>query len=118
MLQQLSENLYVFRDTCQVYVIRRGADAALIDFGSGDVLDALPGIGITHVAAILMTHHHRDQGQGLPRAAATGIPIWVPRTEQDYFAAVEAHWQSRALYNSYDSRQDRFLRLVLRLVGG
>lgn len=107
-LQAVSENLYVFADTCNVYVIRRGTDAILIDFGGGDVLDALPAIGVSRVVAILMTHHHRDQGQGLPRAVAVGIPIWVPQTEQDYFADVDAFWQARAVYNNYDSRQDRF----------
>lgn len=108
MLHTLSDNLFMFNDTCHVYVIRRGTDAILIDFGSGAVLDALAKAGITRVVAILMTHHHRDQGQGLPRAVAAGIPIWVPQTEQDYFAEVEAHWQARPLYNNYDSRQDRF----------
>lgn len=117
-LQQLSENLYSLADTCHVYVIRRGTGAILVDFGSGDVLDELPAAGITHVIAILITHHHRDQGQGLPRAAARGIPIWVPQTEQDYFAHVGAHWQARAVYNSYDNRQDRFSLLESVSVAG
>jgi glyoxylase-like metal-dependent hydrolase (beta-lactamase superfamily II) len=108
MLQQLAENLYAFFDTCHVYVIRRGSDAILIDFGSGNVLSTLSQIGVELVVAVLMTHHHRDQGQGLPRAAAAGIPIWVPETEQDYFARVDAHWQARPIYNNYDNRQDRF----------
>lgn len=104
----LSENLFRYQDTCAVYVVRRGAVAVLIDFGSGVVLDALPALGITRVAAVLMTHHHRDQGQGLARAEAEGIPIWVPHTEQDLFHSVDAHWQAREVANNYNMREDRF----------
>jgi glyoxylase-like metal-dependent hydrolase (beta-lactamase superfamily II) len=107
-VQRLSENLFLHHDTCNVYVVRCGSEALLIDFGSGAVLNELPALGITRVAAIWLTHHHRDQGQGLPRAAARGIPIWVPHAEQDLFADVDAHWQARELYNSYNNRQDRF----------
>ncbi len=107
-MQQLSENLYVFSDTCNVYVIKSGREAVLIDFGSGDILDGLSALGIERVTDVLMTHHHRDQGQGLRRAVNAGIAIWVPHVEQDLFKDVDHHWQARELYNYYDVRQDRF----------
>ncbi|MDF2651781.1 MAG: fold metallo-hydrolase [Paenibacillus sp.] len=72
---ELSKNLFLYQDTCHVYVVKNGTKAVLIDFGSGDVLDRLPEIGVDQVCAVLMTHHHRDQGQGLARAAEAGIPI-------------------------------------------
>ncbi|MBN1564611.1 MAG: MBL fold metallo-hydrolase [Anaerolineae bacterium] len=118
MLKQITENLYIFSDSCNVYMIRCGSAAILVDFGSGSVLDALAEIGIKNVVAILMTHHHRDQGQGLPRAVDAGIPIWVPQTEQDYFAHVDTHWQARPIYNNYDNRQDRFSLLESVPVAG
>lgn len=105
---QISQNLFLFEDTCNVYVLRNGQKAVLIDFGDGDVLDALAAVGVEQVAAVLMTHHHRDQGQGLPKAAAAHIPIWVPHSEQELFYDVDSHWQARQLYNNYDVRQDRF----------
>lgn len=105
---QLSEQLYLYEDTCQVYVVKNGAEAALIDFGSGGVLDRLVEIGVERVSAILMTHHHRDQGQGLGIAAKRNIPIWVPHTEQDLFKQADEHWQAREIYNNYNVRQDRF----------
>jgi glyoxylase-like metal-dependent hydrolase (beta-lactamase superfamily II) len=105
---QLSENLFLFRDTCNVYVIRRGDEAVLIDFGSGDVLDALAGIGVTRVTDVLMTHHHRDQGQGLRLAVERGARIWVPYTEQELFSDVNNFWQAREIYKNYNMRQDRF----------
>jgi glyoxylase-like metal-dependent hydrolase (beta-lactamase superfamily II) len=107
-LERLSENLFRFRDTCHVYVVRDGDDAVLVDFGGGDVLELLPALGITRVTDVLMTHHHRDQGQGLARAVAAGIRIWVPQAEQELFRGIDSHWQARELDNSYNNRQDRF----------
>ncbi|MDX9952811.1 MAG: MBL fold metallo-hydrolase [Anaerolineae bacterium] len=109
MLQELIANtLYSFQDTCVVYILRDGAEATLIDFGSGEVLEALPTLGITHVTDVLLTHHHRDQAQGLPRAIAAGTRIWAPHAEQDLFHSVDAHWQGRPIFNNYNTREDRF----------
>jgi len=107
-MQRLSHDLFRFRDTCNVYLIRCGREGILIDFGSGDVLDHLDGLGIERVTDVLMTHHHRDQGQGLARAAKAGIRIWVPGAERDLFERVDDHWRGRQLDNDYNNRQDRF----------
>jgi glyoxylase-like metal-dependent hydrolase (beta-lactamase superfamily II) len=105
---RLSENLRVHYDTCNVYLLISGSDAIAIDFGSGRILDQLAEHGVNRITDVLMTHHHRDQGQGLARAAAAGIRIWVPSSERDLFAEVSTHWQTRAIDNDYDLRQDRF----------
>jgi glyoxylase-like metal-dependent hydrolase (beta-lactamase superfamily II) len=97
-----------FVDTCNVYVLERDGEAVLIDFGDGDVLDHLGEFGVRRVTDVLMTHHHRDQGQGLARAVAAGIRIWVPAVEQDLFAAADEHWESRPTLADYNVRQDRF----------
>jgi glyoxylase-like metal-dependent hydrolase (beta-lactamase superfamily II) len=107
-MEQISPNLFRFVDTCHVYVVKRGDQAVLVDFGSGAVLDHLASVGICRVTDILMTHHHRDQGQGLARAVAEGIRIWAPHMEQDFFHSAAERWQARALRNNYDVRQDRF----------
>lgn len=107
-MQQISDDLYCFEDTCLVYIVRTGERAVLIDFGAGDVLDHLSEIGVTRVTDVLITHHHRDQGQGLARAVQVGIRIWVPHIEQDLFHSADAHWQAREILDSYNSRQDRF----------
>lgn len=107
-MQQLSDSLYRFDDTCQVYVLRNGTKAVLVDFGSGEVLDALADIGVEKVTDVLMTHHHRDQAQGLHLAAERGACIWVPGAERDLFTAVEEHWQTRTVRNNYNVREDRF----------
>jgi glyoxylase-like metal-dependent hydrolase (beta-lactamase superfamily II) len=105
---RLRDTVFLHPDTCNVYLLTSGADAIAIDFGSGAVLDHLADYGVERVTDVLMTHHHRDQGQGLARAAAAGARIWVPATERDLFADVSAHWQRRTLDNDYNLRQDKF----------
>ncbi|MGC1213734.1 MAG: MBL fold metallo-hydrolase [Micromonospora sp.] len=117
-ISEIAPGIFRVADTCNVYVVRCTAEpddtgvqsrtAFAIDFGSGLALDHLAEMGVDRITDVLMTHHHRDQGQGLPRAAAEGIRIHVPPVEQDLFANVEEMWQGRTLYNDYNLRQDKF----------
>ncbi len=108
-LKKLSENLYWLEDTCNVYLVRDGARAVLIDFGSGKILDHLAPLGITRVDWILHTHHHRDQCQGDPLAVERKIPIAVPAYEHHLFADVENFWRNRRVYHEgYETRNDYF----------
>lgn len=107
-MKRIADELYLYEDTCHVYILKRGEKAILIDFGSGEVLGHLHSIGISQVIAILLTHHHRDQAQGLWLANKRGIAIWVPDIEKDLFANVNAHWHARELDKNYNTRQDRF----------
>lgn len=101
-------------DTCNVYLLVDPArpagdrDAVAIDFGSGLALDELAGLGIRRITDVLMTHHHRDQGQGLPLAVAHGARVHVPPVERELFDRVEEMWSGRPLDNDYMLRQDRF----------
>lgn len=107
-MQKILENLYAYKDTCNVYVVKNGDRAVLVDFGSGEVLQHLKELGIEEVTDVLLTHHHRDQAQGLKKAVEAGVNIWVPHTEQDLFKDVDGHWQGREIYNNYNMREDRF----------
>jgi glyoxylase-like metal-dependent hydrolase (beta-lactamase superfamily II) len=101
-----------FRDTCNVYVLRTGREAVLVDFGSGAVLDDLADFGVDRVTDVLLTHHHRDQLQGLGRAVAAGARIWAPPVEIDLIAGADEHWQRRQIDDDYDLREDRFSLLA------
>jgi glyoxylase-like metal-dependent hydrolase (beta-lactamase superfamily II) len=117
-VSEIAPGVFRIADTCHVYVVRAeagpggtaadGRTAFAIDFGSGLALDHLPEMGVDRITDVLMTHHHRDQGQGLPRAVAEGIRVHVPPAERDLFADVEEMWQARTLYNDYNLRQDKF----------
>ena len=101
-----------FRDTCNVYVVRTGREAVLVDFGDGRVLDHLEELGVERVTDVLLTHHHRDQLGGLARAAEAGIRIWAPPAEVELIAGMDERWPRRPTWNDYDLRQDRFSLLA------
>lgn len=112
-IREVAPGIFAISDTCMVYVILSTETgdqqtAVAIDFGSGAILDHLDEMGVDTITDVLMTHHHRDQAQGLPRAVANGIAIHVPPVEQDLFAHVNEMWRTRPLVNDYNLRQDRF----------
>src|SRR3954453_2738156 len=83
------------RDTSNVYVLRAGRGAVLVDFGSGSVLDPLGELGVDAVTDVVLTHHHRDQLQGLRRAAEAGIRIWAPPFERELIDDIDRRWETR-----------------------
>jgi glyoxylase-like metal-dependent hydrolase (beta-lactamase superfamily II) len=91
-----------------VYAIVKGDEALLIDFGSGEILDELPSVGVRKVRWILHTHFHRDQAQGDALAKARGIKIAVPAGERKYFDNVEAFWNEKKVLDLYDMRNEFF----------
>jgi glyoxylase-like metal-dependent hydrolase (beta-lactamase superfamily II) len=113
-IEEVARGVYLVRDTCNVYLIVSDDETAgertaiTIDFGAGAVLRHLSRLGIERITDVLMTHHHRDQGQGLPLAVEHGARIHVPPVEVDLFGKVDEFWRTRPLDNDYNVRQDRF----------
>ncbi|HEU4863866.1 MAG TPA: MBL fold metallo-hydrolase [Candidatus Limnocylindria bacterium] len=107
-LTPISDHLHRLVDTCNVYVVRAGDEAILIDFGDGDVLDQRSDPVTSGLRATFVTHHHRDQLQGLARAVEAGIQVWAPPVERELIDQIDLRWQSRSIVNNYDTREDRF----------
>ena len=78
-------DLFVWTDTCNVHVLRDGDAALLIDLGDGSVLDHLADIGVKRIEWLLLTHHHREQCQGIERIDRTMTKIAAPKAEQALF---------------------------------
>ena len=78
-------NLSVWTDTCNVYVIRDGDAAILVDLGDGSIIEHLPQIGVQRVEWVLFTHHHREQCQGYPRLKGMGVKVAAPEAERALF---------------------------------
>ena len=96
--QQVFRDIYLWTDTCNVYVIKDGSAALLIDLGDGSVLDHLDEIGVTEVEWILFTHHHREQCQGADRIEGRGIKVAVPDAERPFF-------ETRVVFRKTDVRR-------------
>ena len=122
-LRKLSEHLYVLDDTGNVYVLKSGDRALLVGFGSGDILKRLPEIGVRRVDEVVLTHHHRDQAQGLCEFAPPDLRITVPAKEARFFEDVEAFWSGVQIDLNYDCRSHwntvrRSIRVTRRLNPG
>jgi len=78
-------NLFVWTDTCNVYILRDGAAALLIDLGDGSVLDHLGEIGVRRIEWVLFTHHHREQCQGIGKLTPWKPQIAAPEIERALF---------------------------------
>ena len=105
---EVGPGIFAIDDTCTVYAVRGERDEGfLVDFGSGKALDLIADCGIDRVTHVLMTHHHRDQGQGLHLAQQAGIEIIVPPLERELFDDVEHFWQHRRVHNDYVMTSDR-----------
>lgn len=117
-LKPLSSNLYVYEDCVNVYIVKHGARAVLINFGTGDVLKVLPRIGVKYVDRVLITHHHRDAVQGLAAVGEYEFLVTVPRKEARYFQDAEGFWRNAGLYLNYDLRSHwNTLRRSVKIAG-
>lgn len=138
-LNQITPSLFCYPDTCNVYLIRRNSRCLFIDFGSGGILNEFNSLGITKPDTVLITHHHRDQLQGLsslPQKSSgclhtidtsassdvgsllPGLSVYVPHSESELIANADEMWLSREIMNNYNTRQDRFSSLTSIPIAG
>lgn len=80
----LDKNLWLIKDTCNVYLVQEGCHALAIDFGSGAWLAELSALGIDTLDHVLLTHHHADQCAGLLQIPEQTWSIHAPAGEQSY----------------------------------
>lgn len=111
------DDVWVFRDSCNVYALRGPDGLLIVDAGAGawiDALDELPGAP----AALVCTHYFRDHSAGAVRAAAGGIPIFVPEGELALFTDPDQHFRTRPNYDVYDNAWDHFAPIEAVPVAG
>lgn len=108
---RIGRNVFVVRDTCNVYVVRTTDGCAItFDFGSGLVLDALEAMGVTRLTHVFVTHAHRDQVEGLA-SLPPSVTVVVPPVEIEQIVAAEEHWARQSPLNDYVLREQRFTPL-------
>jgi hydroxyacylglutathione hydrolase len=100
---QLQENCYIVR--------RPGAaTAVIVDPGEeGErLLEAIRGLGIEHLDAILLTHTHFDHiGAVAEIARATGAPVYCPELERDVLAHINDYvkWPGFGPFEPHDAEE-------------
>lgn len=88
MIQPASDawpNIFVYRDTCNVYLLREGDSAILFNLGDGSVLDHLKEIGVKNIEWVVFSDHHREQCQGADRLDRNTTKLAAPKDEQALF---------------------------------
>lgn len=95
--RQIEPGLYVFKDTCNVYVVCDEHEAIAIDFGSGAWLSAAAKLGLPVVKRVYLTHHHPDQCAGLQEMKSGQFEVHAPAGE-------EALYEAKALAKYKDAR--------------
>jgi glyoxylase-like metal-dependent hydrolase (beta-lactamase superfamily II) len=107
-LKTILPHLFLYEDTCNVYVLRHGERSLFIDCGSGTVVDALTNIGVKSVGWVLFTHHHRDQCFGARKLAECGAQLAVPSHERYLFERATDYWQGKRVADNYNDRSTFF----------
>ena len=87
---QLSDHLYIHHGHVNTGILRDGNSALLIDPSGTTLQTTLAELGITNVAQILFTHHHRDNTTGF--SIAESIRVGVPEKEASWFTEVNTFW--------------------------
>jgi len=108
-LTQISKDVFLFKDSVNVYAIKDGDKAILIDFGSGNILNHLSEVGVSKVDYIFHTHYHRDQCYGDREALKQKIKIAAPSKEQKLFTEAENFWKIKSYYDIYSFKPTFFV---------
>ena len=87
---QLSQHLYVHHGHVNTGILCDEDRALLIDPSGSTLRTTLVELGITSVAQILFTHHHRDSITGFP--IPDNACVGVPAKEATWFSEVETFW--------------------------
>ena len=111
---KLTDNLYRWTDTCNVYALVHEGRALLIDCGAGEVTDHLAEIGVEGVDWVLYTHHHREQCQGHARLTKIGAKAAVPAGEAQLFRDPASLWDDLEAQTVYGTPHVRPPRQALR----
>jgi glyoxylase-like metal-dependent hydrolase (beta-lactamase superfamily II) len=111
------DDLWLFRDSCNVYALRGSDGLLIVDAGTGAWIDALDQLPAAPVA-LACTHYFRDHSAGAVRAATAGIPVFVPEGERAVFADPDEHFRVRPSYEIYANTWDHLAPIEAVPVAG
>ncbi|MFC1508715.1 MBL fold metallo-hydrolase [Candidatus Omnitrophota bacterium] len=83
-IKQIVKDVWLIKDSCNVYIIKKGNRAVAVDFGSGRWFEKLSRFGIHHLDHVFLTHHHADQCAGLQRGFSGQFEVHAPTGEEKF----------------------------------
>ncbi|MHB1156666.1 MAG: MBL fold metallo-hydrolase [Phycisphaerales bacterium] len=89
---RLTDRLYRFDDTANVYLIVGQTGCIAIDFGSGRWLKAYRKLKLPPIQHVFLTHHHADQCAGLEAVRDPSFVIHAPAGEQAFLEPVKVKY--------------------------
>ena len=66
-IEKISDSLFLFKDLCNVYVLKENEEGISVDFGSGNFMKYLNKIGVKKITDVFITHPHFDHICGLEK---------------------------------------------------
>ena len=78
----VAPEIFVWKNTCNTYVVRDGDAALVIDPGDGSVVGHLAEIGVKKIEWALLTGHHRELLQGIGKLDRAVTHVAGPKEEQ------------------------------------
>ncbi|MHC4871842.1 MAG: MBL fold metallo-hydrolase [Planctomycetota bacterium] len=82
-MKQIQNNIYLYEDCCNVYIVKDDNRAVLFDIGSGAVLENLNEIGVEEVEAVFITGPYRNRAAGVDKLSCDTKVFW-PEGVEDY----------------------------------
>ncbi len=74
--------IFRWRDVVNVYVLREGDAAILVNLGDASVLDHLGELGVERLEWVLLTDHHREQSLGHQKLDGWETQVAAPERER------------------------------------
>src|SRR5690625_1025893 len=102
MFKLLDENLFVFEDTCQVYILRYKNKAVVINVGTGSFISKLNKIGVTQLERVLLTDHHYGHSMGLTNCKFSEVEAFASQDETLLLKGASDFWQKKRVFLNYD----------------
>jgi len=117
MWQSVLPEVFVYRDSCNVYAMDCPGGTIVINAGTGMWLNHLDSFS-KPIVALACTHYFRDHAAGASEAARRGIPVYVPEYEEEIFTDPLQHFRQRESYIVYDNLWDRFSPILPTVIAG
>ena len=94
---EIHPDVFLFQDTCNVFLLRDNDEAVAFDFGSGRWPGSMTELGVRNLRHVFLTHAHRDQCAGLAERDDWPFEVHASGDDLRFYSekALSAFWAGR-----------------------